>query len=114
RALGSQVEAHIPHRLIDGYGMRVAVIEQAAAQSCAVVLSVDTGIREHEVLKRARELGIDCIVTDHHLPGDELPAAFAILNPRRADCSYPEKNLCGVGVAFKLAHALLLRNGNGV
>jgi single-stranded-DNA-specific exonuclease len=68
---------------------------------------VDTGIREHEVLARARELGVDCIVTDHHLPDDHLPPACAILNPHRADCRYPEKSLAGVGVAFKLAQALL-------
>ncbi len=107
RSLGASVEAYIPHRLTDGYGMRVPVIEQAHRDGYHVVLSVDTGIREHEVLERARELGLDCIVTDHHLPKDHLPPACAILNPRRADCSYPEKNLSGVGVAFKLAQALL-------
>jgi single-stranded-DNA-specific exonuclease len=111
RSLGANVDAHIPHRLTDGYGMRKGVIEQAAAQSFAVVLSVDTGIREHEVIGRARELGIDCIVTDHHLPDDHLPPAFALLNPRRTDCTYPEKNLSGVGVAFKLAQALFSENG---
>jgi len=58
-----------------------------------VVISVDTGIREHEVLARARELGVDCIVTDHHLPDDHLPPACAILNPHRTDCRYPEKSL---------------------
>ena len=114
RSLGAHVDAHIPHRLTDGYGMREDVIERAAAQSYAVVLSVDTGIREHEVIKRACELGVDCIVTDHHLPDDHLPPACAILNPRRADCAYPEKNLCGAGVAFKLAQALLSKNGSGV
>lgn len=107
RSLGASVDAYIPHRLTDGYGMRVPVIEQAHAEGYHVVLSVDTGIREHEVLERARELGLDCIVTDHHLPKDHLPPACAILNPRRADCAYPEKNLSGVGVAFKLAQALL-------
>jgi single-stranded-DNA-specific exonuclease len=71
------------------------------------LISVDTGIREHAVLARARELGIDCIVTDHHLPDGHLPPACAILNPRRPDCDYPEKSLAGVGVAFKLAQALL-------
>ena len=114
RSLGASVDAHIPHRLTDGYGMRESVIEQAAAQSYAVVLSVDTGIREHQVIERARELGVDCIVTDHHLPDDHLPPAIAILNPRRKDCSYPEKNLCGAGVAFKLAQALLSKDGAGV
>jgi single-stranded-DNA-specific exonuclease len=107
RSLGASVDAYIPHRLTDGYGMRVPVMEQAHAAGYQVVLSVDTGIREHEVLERARELGLDCIVTDHHLPKDHLPPACAILNPRRADCAYPEKNLSGVGVAFKLAQALL-------
>lgn len=107
RTLGAKVEAHIPHRLTDGYGMRVPVVERAAAEKYGVVLSVDTGIGEHEVIARARELGIDCIVTDHHLPDSHLPPACAILNPRRAQCAYPEKNLSGVGVAFKLAQALL-------
>lgn len=107
RGLGAQVETHIPHRLTDGYGMRVPVVEEAAARGFRIVISVDTGIREHEVLARARDLGIDCIVTDHHLPDTTLPPACAILNPRRADCAYPEKSLAGVGVAFKLAQALL-------
>ncbi|MGD0922345.1 MAG: DHH family phosphoesterase, partial [Terriglobia bacterium] len=110
RSLGAKVDAHIPHRLTDGYGMRVPVVERAQADGFRVVLSVlsvDTGVREHEVLARARELGLDCIVTDHHLPDSHLPPACAILNPCRADCVYPEKNLSGVGVAFKLAQALL-------
>jgi single-stranded-DNA-specific exonuclease len=107
RALGAQVETHIPHRLTDGYGMRVPVIEEAAAKGFRVVISVDTGIREHAVLARARELGLDCIVTDHHLPDTRLPTACALLNPRRPDCSYPEKALAGVGVAFKLVQGLL-------
>ncbi len=107
RMLGAQVEAYVPHRLIDGYGMRAPVLEEAAANGYRVVISVDTGIREHAVLERARELGIDCIVTDHHLPDGHLPPACAILNPRRPDCGYPEKSLAGVGVAFKLAQALL-------
>ncbi len=107
RMMGAAVEAYVPHRLTDGYGMRVPVVEEAAANGFRVVISVDTGIREHEVLARARELGVDCIVTDHHLPDGHLPPACAILNPRRPDCDYPEKSLAGVGVAFKLAQALL-------
>ena len=107
RMLGGEVEAYVPHRLTDGYGMRVPVVEEAAAKGFRVVISVDTGIREHEVLARARELGVDCIVTDHHLPDGHLPPACAILNPRRPDCHYPEKSLAGVGVAFKLAQGLL-------
>ena len=107
RSLGAKVDAHIPHRMADGYGMRADVMERAAAEGYKLVLSVDTGIREHEVIAHARGLGVDCIVTDHHLPDGHLPAASAILNPRRADCDYPEKGLSGVGVAFKLVQALL-------
>jgi len=107
RGLGGQVEAFIPHRMSDGYGMRVAAVEEAAAKGFRVVISVDTGIREHEALARARELGLDCIVTDHHLPDGHLPPACAILNPHRSECGYPEKVLAGVGVAFKLVQALL-------
>ncbi|MCL5006374.1 MAG: single-stranded-DNA-specific exonuclease RecJ [Acidobacteria bacterium] len=106
-SLGARAEAHIPHRLQEGYGMRLPVVERAAAEGYRVLLSVDTGIREHEVLARGRALGIDCIVTDHHLPKNSLPPAYAILNPRRPDCSYPGKNLSGVGVAFKLTQALI-------
>jgi single-stranded-DNA-specific exonuclease len=107
RMLGGEVETHVPHRLTDGYGMRAPVVEEAAGKGFRVVISVDTGIREHAVLARARDLGVDCIVTDHHLPDGHLPPACAILNPRRPDCGYPEKSLAGVGVAFKLAQALL-------
>ncbi len=107
RSLGALVEPHIPNRLTDGYGMRAEVIERAAQQGYGLVISVDTGVREHKALERARALGIDCIVTDHHLPGPQLPEAFAILNPRRADCNYPNKELAGAGVALKLVQALL-------
>ncbi len=107
RTVGALVEVHIPHRLTDGYGMRVPVVEEAHAKGFHVVLSVDTGVREHEVLTRARDLGLDCIVTDHHLPDSHLPPACAILNPRRMDCPYPDKSLAGVGVALKLAQAIL-------
>lgn len=107
RTLGAKVECYIPHRLTDGYGMNVGAVNQAAAAGARVIVSVDTGIRDYEALARAAELGIDVIVTDHHLPGDRLPAACAILNPRREGCEYPEKNLAGVGVALKLAQVLL-------
>ena len=107
RGLGGQVEAFIPHRLSDGYGMQAGVIEEAAAKGFRVVISVDTGIREHGALIRARDLGLDCIVTDHHLPDEHLPPACAILNPQRAESGYPEKVLAGVGVAFKLVQAML-------
>ena len=104
---GGSAEFHVPHRLKDGYGMRPEVVERAAAEGVRLIVSVDTGIRAAEVVRRAAELGIDVIVTDHHLPESELPPALAVLNPNRLDCGYPEKNLCGAGVAFKLAQALL-------
>ncbi len=106
-SLGAVVETFIPHRTEDGYGMQIPAIERAAAQGFRVIVSVDTGIREHPALVRARELGLDCIVTDHHLPKETLPAACAILNPHRSDCRYPDKNLSGVGVAFKLVQAMM-------
>lgn len=104
---GGDASFHVPHRLKDGYGMRADVIERAAATGIALIISVDTGIRASEVVRQARECGIDVIVTDHHLPDAELPPALAVLNPNRRDCNYPDKNLCGAGVAFKLVHALL-------
>ncbi len=73
-----------------------------------MIVSVDTGIRANDVVRHAKERGIDVIVTDHHLPDTELPPAIAVLNPNRPDCGYPNKNLCGAGVAFKLVQALLI------
>jgi single-stranded-DNA-specific exonuclease len=108
---GGQASHHVPHRLKDGYGMRSEVIERAAAMGVRLIVSVDTGIRASEVVRGARELGIDVIITDHHLPEAELPPALAVLNPNRRDCNYPDKNLCGAGVAFKLVHALLATLG---
>ncbi len=105
--LGGQVTFHVPHRLRDGYGMRSDVVEDAASKGVKLIVSVDTGIRASEVVRTASALGIDVIVTDHHLPEAELPPALAVLNPNRRDCAYPEKNLCGAGVALKLIQALL-------
>jgi single-stranded-DNA-specific exonuclease len=100
---GGAATYHVPHRLKDGYGMRNEVVERAAAEGIRLIVSVDTA----PVVERANELGIDVIVTDHHLPEAALPPALAVLNPNRLDCSYPEKNLCGAGVAFKLVQALI-------
>ncbi|MGI8991989.1 MAG: single-stranded-DNA-specific exonuclease RecJ [Bryobacteraceae bacterium] len=101
----------IPNRLTDGYGLQIAAIERAAAEGVSLIVSVDTGIRAGAAIRRASELGIDVVVTDHHLPEAELPPALAILNPNRPDCAYPEKNLCGVGVVFKLVQGLLATLG---
>ena len=104
---GGSAVWHVPHRLHDGYGMRSEVVEDAAEQGVRLIVSVDTGIRAAEEVRRAGELGIDTIITDHHLPEEGLPPALAVLNPNRADCPYPEKNLCGAGVAFKVVQALV-------
>lgn len=108
--LGGAANFHIPHRLKDGYGLRTEVIERAAQTGVHLIVSVDTGIRAQAVVAHARDLGIDVIVTDHHLPEAQLPVALAVLNPNRPDCPYPNKYLCGAGVAFKLVQALLLRS----
>ncbi|HWB85597.1 MAG TPA: single-stranded-DNA-specific exonuclease RecJ [Bryobacteraceae bacterium] len=108
---GGTVSYHVPHRLKDGYGMRSEVVEAAASGGVKLIVSVDTGIRASEVVARANQLGIDVIITDHHLPEAALPPALAVLNPNRTDCPYPEKNLCGAGVAFKLAQGLFAAAG---
>jgi single-stranded-DNA-specific exonuclease len=104
------VTYHVPHRLREGYGIQTSVLGQAAAAGIRLVISVDTGIRAFAAAAEAKILGIDLIVTDHHLPDDVVgvPEAVAVLNPAQAHCTYPFKSLCGAAVAFKLAHALLL------
>ena len=108
---GAEVSYYIPERLKDGYGLREDAIDLARDQGYRLIISVDTGIRAHSVVEHARALGLDIIITDHHLPDGHLPRANAVLNPKRTDCSYPNKNLAGVGVAFKLAQALLSVTG---
>src|SRR5882757_1210393 len=105
----SIVRFHIPHRIREGYGMQQNVLGDAALDGVRLVISVDTGIRAFAAAQEAQALGIDLIITDHHLPdGLEIPTAIAVINPKQADCKYPFKELCGAGIAFKLAHALLL------
>ena len=104
--MGARTTYHIPRRFVDGYGMKADVVKEAASSGVKLVISVDTGIKAFDVVETANALGLTCIITDHHLPEAELPKAFAILNPKRSDCTYPDKNLCGVGVAFKLIQAL--------
>lgn len=109
--LGLRAGFHVPDRLKDGYGMQPAVVEEAARQGCTLIVSIDTGTRAFEAAEAARRAGADVIITDHHLPEERLPEAFALLNPNQPDCPYPNKNLCGAGVAFKLAQALMERAG---
>ncbi|MEO6806491.1 MAG: single-stranded-DNA-specific exonuclease RecJ [Edaphobacter sp.] len=104
------VTYHVPHRLREGYGMQTGVLGQAATNGVRLVISVDTGIRAFAAADEAKALGLDLIVTDHHLPDEAMgiPEAVAVLNPAQTNCPYPFKSLCGAAVAFKLAHALLL------
>ena len=109
--LGGIVRFHVPHRLREGYGMQSSVLEEAYADGVRLVITVDTGIRAVTEAATARRLGLDLIVTDHHLPSesDLPPDAFAILNPNQHGCDYPEKSLCGAAIALKLALSLLQR-----
>ena len=111
--LGATTGFHVPHRFTEGYGIRQEALEKAVADGYKLVVSVDCGITAHEPLHWARANGLDIIVTDHHLPDvDEgAPPALAVLNPNQRGCSYPDKNLAGVGVAFKLIHALFRARG---
>jgi len=107
---GGAADFHVPHRIREGYGMRDEVIERAAADGVRLIISVDTGIRAFAAADTARRTGVDLIVTDHHLPGnDGVPEALAVVNPNQDGCDYPCKYLCGAGVAFKLAQGLLQR-----
>ncbi|MCC6547443.1 single-stranded-DNA-specific exonuclease RecJ [Candidatus Sumerlaeota bacterium] len=108
--LGVEPSVVIPHRINDGYGMNVSRVEQIAAEGCQLIITVDTGISAVAEIRRARELGIDVVVTDHHLAVGELPMAAALVNPNRSDGLYEPTRLCGVGVAFKFAHALLKKS----
>ncbi len=109
--LGADVVHFIPERLKDGYGLQPVAVERLHAQGVALIVSVDCGIRGADAARRARELGVDLIITDHHEPDAELPPAFAVINPKRRDCTYPDKNLAGVGVALKVVQALLAQSG---
>ncbi len=109
--LGGNVMHFVPERVRDGYGLQPATFDRLKADGVQVVVSVDCGIRGADAARRARELGIDLVITDHHEPDTELPSAVAVVNPKRHDCTYPDKNLAGVGVALKVVQALCARAG---
>lgn len=108
RALGGVVEPYIPDRVEDGYGLSSAALMQMANDGIRVVITVDCGIRAIPEVNDGLSLGLDIIVTDHHSVGGDLPPALAVINPKRKDCSYGEDMLAGVGVAYRLAQALLM------
>jgi single-stranded-DNA-specific exonuclease len=111
--LGGISSYHIPHRFREGYGLNIEYLQKAKEDGCSLVISVDTGSRAFEAADWARENGLELIISDHHLSDSERgnPDAYAVVNPNRHDCNYPDKHLAGVGVAFKIAHALLRARG---
>src|SRR5215212_8740698 len=112
RSLGADAGFVVPHRLVDGYGLKTEVLDRVLVdRNVRLVITVDCGITSVEPVRRAIEQGIDVIITDHHLPPGELPEAAAVLNPKQPGCDYPFKELAGVGVAFKLCCELLRRAG---
>ena len=111
--LGAETGFHVPNRFTEGYGINIPALEKAKEKGFSLVVSVDCGIRSFEPLIWAKENGMDVIVTDHHVSdeGRGNPPAYAVVNPNQPGCEYPDKNLAGVGVAFKLVHALLREKG---
>lgn len=114
-ALGGRVTPRIPERLREGYGLSRAAVEEAAALGCTLIVTADCGITAHAEAAIAKQLAIDLVITDHHQPRDGRPDAVAVVNPKQADCAYPFKDLCGVGVAFKVLDGLMrIRGAHGL
>ncbi|MBN1948962.1 MAG: single-stranded-DNA-specific exonuclease RecJ [Candidatus Cloacimonetes bacterium] len=111
RKINAIVDYYIPHRMIDGYGLSLSGIDQIVENGTKLIISVDCGINAIDEVKQINQLGIDIIVTDHHNPKDNIPEAYAIINPRISECNYPFKELAGVGVAYKLLMAVYNRMG---
>ena len=111
RTLGGRVVPFVPHRLRDGYDLGTAGVEAARGAGATLLITADTGTRAHAAVDEARRASIDVIVTDHHAPSETLPAALAVVNPRRLDCTYPNEDLSGTGVAFKLCQLLARMTG---
>jgi single-stranded-DNA-specific exonuclease len=105
----SNFEIYIPHRHHEGFGLHLEAVEKFKEQGVTLLITLDCGITDVEEVARAKELGIDVIVTDHHLPATALPPAYAIVNPKQEDCNYPFDMLCGSGVAFKLVQGVLMK-----
>src|SRR5205807_1939485 len=115
RALGADAAHVVPHRLVDGYGLKTEVLDRVlTSRDVRLVITVDCGITSIEPVRQAIDRGIDVIITDHHLPPGVLPSAAAVLNPKQPGCTYPFKELAGVGVAFKLCCELIRRNNKKI
>jgi single-stranded-DNA-specific exonuclease len=111
RAVGAEAARHVPSRLADGYGLSRSGLEQLAAAGVGLVITCDCGIVSVDEVEVARRLGMDVIVTDHHLPSGDLPRALAVVDPQRPDCQYPDRDLTGAGIAYKMASGLVARRG---
>ncbi|NLE75747.1 MAG: single-stranded-DNA-specific exonuclease RecJ, partial [Chloroflexi bacterium] len=111
QGLGAKAREYIPHRVDEGYGLNQKALEGLLHQGYRLVISTDCGIRSAPEVAFAQTHGLDVIITDHHSPSDEIPPALTIVNPKQPGCPYPFKGLSGVGVAYKLAQALLLVEG---
>ena len=109
--LNPHIEYYIPDRYKEGYGISKIGIDYAHENGISLIIALDCGIRSNELIDYANELGIDFIICDHHLPGETLPKAHAILNPKRSDCTYPYKELSGAGIGFKLVQGYSKREG---
>lgn len=105
-----EVDFYIPDRYAEGYGVSEQGIQFAKDNGFSLIITLDCGIRAIDMARMANELGVDLIICDHHIPGDELPTAAAVLDPKRSDCEYPFKELCGCGVGFKLIQALSIKH----
>ena len=114
RSQGLNVTPYIPDRYAEGYGLSKKGIDTAKAANISFMIALDCGVKAIEQVAYANSLGIDLIICDHHTPGDVLPNALAILDPKRSDCAYPFKELCGCGVGFKLMQGLLQQQGKDV
>lgn len=111
REFHSQMEFYIPDRYAEGYGISTQGIDYASANGFTLIIALDCGIKSIDKIDYANTKGIDFIIGDHHLPGEELPKAYAVLDPKRADCAYPYKELSGCGIGFKIIQAFILTNG---
>jgi single-stranded-DNA-specific exonuclease len=109
--LGVPVSYYIPHRLYEEYGLSLAALQQAAQAGCRLLVAIDCGVSDHAAVAAARAAGMDVIILDHHEPGEELPAGAWVVDPKREDSEYPERQLAAVGVAYKMAQALLQEMG---
>jgi len=114
KTITNHIATYIPDRYDEGYGISYQGIDFASDNNFSLIIALDCGIKAIEKVSYASQKNVDFIICDHHKPGDEIPNAFAVLNPKRVDCTYPYKELCGCGVGFKLVHALASRRGQTI